>query len=85
MASRLTTGKQTVDLAAPAVSAVRVSRIRRDPPAVARKTVIPDRDERDRRTVVIGVLLFTLAIVIIIAGFAIGYTGWTPQQVTLRV
>lgn len=84
MASPLNTGKQTVDLASPAATATRGSRIRRDPPPVVRKTVIPDRDERDRRTVVIGVLAFALAIAIVIVGFAASYTGWTPQQVTMR-
>ena len=83
MASPLKTGKQTVDLAEPGA---RASRIRRDPPAVVRTTVIPDRDERDQSTVVIGVLIFALAIFIIILACA-GYSGsgWTPSQYTMRV
>lgn len=81
MASPLHTGKQSVKLAA---KGVRVSRIRRDPPPIAKKIVVPDRDERDERTVVIGVLAFTLAVIIIIIGFG-SYTGWTPRDYTAHM
>jgi hypothetical protein len=52
--------KQTVEL--------RPSKIRREPPAPAAQklTVLPDSPNRDTWTVVIGVLLFALAINIII-------------------
>ena len=49
--------------------APRPSRIRRDPPpqpAALRQTVLPDVAEREARTVVIGVMLFGVAIAIII-------------------
>ena len=51
MAAPVKSGKAPVSLAG---KGVRVSKIRRDPPPVARKTVVPDRDEVDRRSVAIG-------------------------------
>ena len=81
MASPLNTGKQPIKLGP---NGVRVSRIRRDPPPVAKKTVVPDRDELDERSVVIGVLAFTLAILVAIVGLS-AYGGWSPRQVTLEV
>ena len=81
MASPLQSGKQSVDLAS---SGPRVSRIRRDPPPVARKTVIPDRDERDQWTVAVGVTIFTLAIVAIIVGFS-SYDGWSPSDRVIHI
>ena len=67
------TGKQSVNLAPnlasnPASSGPRVSRIRRDPPpAVKEKVVDPEEDEQ--WTVVVGVLVFALAIFVIILAF----------------
>ena len=86
MASPLNTGKQTVDLATSAAPAVRGSRIRREPPPPERKTLVMGRGERDQNTVVIGVLVFALAIFILILAFA-GYTGsgWTPANYEMRV
>ena len=81
MASPLQTGKQSVKLAA---KGARVSRIRRDPPPIAKPEVIRDRDEVDQRTVVFGVLAFTLAIMVIVLGIS-AYAGWSPRQVTLEV
>ena len=81
MASPLTSGKQSVKLAS---GGVRVSKIRRDPPPIAKKIVVPDRDEMDQRAVVIGVLVFTLAILVAIIGIST-YGGWSPRQVTLEV
>jgi hypothetical protein len=80
MAAPLQTGKSTVKLGP---GGVRVSRIRRDPPPVAKKTVIPDRNEQDRREVPFGIIVFTLALVIAIVGLA--SFGWSPRQVTLEV
>ena len=61
MASPLKTGKQSVKLGP---NGARVSRIRRDPPPVAKKeTATFDREERDRRAVAIGILSFAFAIV----------------------
>ena len=79
MASPLQTGKQSVDLATPGVS-----RIRRDPPPVARKTVVPDRDDSHTRTVVIGVLAFAVAIVIAVIGISAA-TGWSPRHYTAHL
>jgi hypothetical protein len=84
MASPLNSGKQPVTLAPHGAPGARVSKIRRDPPPVARKTVIPDRDHRHSRTVPIGILAFALAIVIIVIGIG-SFAGWSPSQYTLVV
>jgi hypothetical protein len=80
MASPLQTGKQSVNLAA---SGERVSRIRRDPPPAVKELVVRDRDGRDQRTVVIGVVIFALALFVITVGFVSTY-GWTPSQYTVH-
>ena len=81
MAKPLQTAKPTVNLA---TGEKRVSKIRRDPPPVARKTVIPDRDETDRRTVAIGILVFTLAVVAVV--FALGsWAGWSPSDYKVNI
>ena len=88
MASPLPTGKQTVSLASPGLSgsksvrgsnSVTGSRIRRDPPPLAKDIAVPDPDQRDTRTVVLGILTFTLALVVIMIGVA-SYSGWTPRD-----
>jgi hypothetical protein len=81
MAKPLQSGKQTVKLGA---DGARVSKIRRDPPPVARKTVVPDRDETDKRAVAIGIVAFTLAVVVIVIAFG-SWAGWSPSQYTVRV
>ena len=81
MARPLHNGKQPVKLAA---DGARVSKIRRDPPPVVRKTVIPDRDETDRRAVAIGILAFTLAVVVVIIALG-SWAGWSPSEYTVRV
>ena len=62
--------KQSVNLAS---GPVRVSRIRRDPPPVARKAPGRERERdperREARTVVIGILTFEIALFIIVLGF----------------
>ena len=75
--------KKTVELK-PAAPGTRPSRIRRDPPTTARQTVVPERDERDQRVVVIGVLTFTLAILVIIVGFS-SYGGWRPSDYSVSL
>jgi hypothetical protein len=81
MASPLNSGKQTVDLAP---GAPRVSKIRRDPPPLVKKTVVPDRDGQDRRLAAVGIIAFALAIVVLI--IAIGsWAGWSPSQYTVRL
>ena len=88
MVSPLASGKQTVSLASPGLSgsksvrrsnSVTGSRIRRDPPPLAKDIAVPDPDQRDTRTVVIGILTFTLALVVIMIGVA-SYSGWTPRD-----
>ena len=46
--------------------------------------MVPDRDETDQRAVVIGVLAFTLAILVAIIGIS-ATSGWSLRQVTLEV
>ncbi|MEO6579995.1 MAG: hypothetical protein ABIN83_02440 [Sphingomicrobium sp.] len=76
MAAPLNTGKQSVRLGAPGVPG---SRIRRDPPAPVKELVVRERDERDTRTVVIGIITFAIAFTIL--ALAIGSTiGWSPRH-----
>ena len=64
MAAPLNTAKATVDLGAPGK---RGSRIRRDPPAKARKEMtIAERDERDRRATLLGIAAYTLGMVVVL-------------------
>lgn len=82
MAAPLTTAKATVDLAAPGV---RVSRIRRDPPPKPKKQLsLAERDERDRRTVVLGIARFTLAMVTVLMALS-HFAGWSPRQVVIDI
>jgi hypothetical protein len=81
MASPLKTGKQSVNLAA---GEVRVSRIRRDPPPAVKEIVVRDPEERDARTVVIGVVVFALALFVIAIGFS-SFAGWSPRQYTAHL
>jgi hypothetical protein len=81
MASPLPTAKPTVNLATPGV---RGSRIRRDPPPKIKEISIADRNERDRRNVLIGIVMSALLLVVILAGFA-SYSGWSPRQYTARL
>jgi hypothetical protein len=63
-------GKNTVELSP---AAPRPSKIRRDPPPpqrAAKLTVLPDDPEREAWTILIGVLLFGIAITVIIIGFS---------------
>ena len=77
MASPLKSGKAPVDLAGQG----RPSRIRRDPPPVARKTVIPDRDQTDRRGAAVGIIVIALAVVALLIA-AGSWAGWSPSQYT---
>jgi hypothetical protein len=81
MASPLQTGKKSVNLAS---SPARVSRIRRDPPPIPQKIAVRDPDERDARTVVIGIVSFALAIVIITIALSSAY-GWSPSQYNIEI
>ena len=80
MASPLATGKQSVDLS----GRVPGSRIRRDP-APARKTVVlRDRDEHNRRIVLVGVSAFALAIFIVLIGFSYAMS-WSPSRYEIHL
>ena len=61
-----------------------MSRIRRDPPPIAKKTIEQNPDERDMRAAVIGVIAFALAIAVITMAFSSGI-GWSPSQYTIEV
>ncbi len=81
MAAPLPTSKATVNLAAPGVKG---SRIRRDPPPIVKQSEIEDPRERDVRTVVTGLVVFTLAIAVVV--FAIGRAaGWSPAQEQVNI
>jgi len=82
MASPLNSAKQTVNLAEPEV---RVSRIRRDPPPAKLKQIsIEERNEHDRRNALIGIAVFTIALMIIIFAIA-SWAGWTPRTYVLHM
>ena len=81
MAKSLNSPKTPVSLAE---QAARPSRIRRDPPPVVRKTVIPDREEVDRRAVAIGIIAFGLAITVVVLAFG-GWAGWSPSEYTVEI
>ena len=81
MARPLQTGKKSVDLAP---SGPRVSRIRRDPPPAVKELVVRDPNERDTRMVVIGVVVFALALFVILIGFASAY-GWSPSEYVIHI
>lgn len=81
MAAPLPTRKQSVDLASPAV---RGSRIRRDPPPKVKEAIVLDPEDRDRREVVLGVVIFALALFVIVAAVA-SYNGWSPRQYTAHL
>ena len=82
MASPLPTGKKSVNLAS--APAVRVSRIRRDPPPKVKEVPLRDIEEHDRRNAVIGVVTFALALFVILVGFS-SVSGWSPSEYTLRL
>ena len=82
MAQPLQTAKPSVDLAK---AGPRVSKIRRDPPpAKVKEIVFRDREERDRSDVLIGVLVFALAIFALTVAFGV-YSGWSPREYTIQV
>ena len=74
-------GKKAVNLAS---DGVRVSRIRRDPPPKVKEVVVSDPEEHDRRNAIIGILAFTLALVVIILGVS-SFAGWTPRDYTVEL
>ena len=81
MASPILPGKKSVDLATPAV---RVSRIRRDPPPPVKVVSAVEVKERDSRAVVVGVVLIALALFIALIGLS-NAAGWSPSQYTIEI
>jgi hypothetical protein len=81
MASPLASGKKTVNLASKGVPG---SRIRRDPPPVVKALPVRDPEDLDRRDVLIGILVFTLALFVIMLAFA-AWSGWTPRTYIVEV
>jgi hypothetical protein len=81
MASPLKTTKQAVDLAAPAV---RVSRIRRDPPPPVKIVTAAEIKERDARSMAIGITVLALAAFVLLLA-ATNAAGWSPSQYTINI
>jgi hypothetical protein len=81
MASPLASGKQSVNLGS---SGVPGSRIRRDPPPAVKELVVPDVEQREWRTVIIGILSVTIALIIILIGIS-SISGWTPRDYIVQV
>ena len=81
MASPHQPGKKSVDLATPAV---RVSRIRRDPPPPVTVVSAVEVKERDSRAVVLGVVLMAVALFIVMIGLS-NAAGWSPSQYTIHI
>ena len=81
MASPLKNAKQSVNLAAPRVPG---SRIRRDPPPAVKEVTVVDLEDRDRRDVIVGVLVFALALFVILIGFS-SFTGWSPADYEIHL
>jgi hypothetical protein len=71
--------KPSVDLAAPAV---RVSRIRRDPPPPVKEITAADIKDQDARSVFIGVTTIALALFVIHLAVS-NSAGWSPRQYTV--
>jgi hypothetical protein len=80
MAQPLHSGKQAVDLAS---AGPRVSRIRRDPPPAVKETLV-ELEESDQTIVVVGVLVFALAIFVLVLAFGI-YSTWSPSEYTIEL
>ena len=80
MAQPLHTGKQPVNLAS---AGPRVSRIRRDPPPAVKATIV-EVEESDETAVLVGVLVFALAIFVLVLAFGI-YSAWSPSEYTIEM
>ena len=82
MAAPLKSAKATVNLAS---GEVKVSRIRRDPPPKpVREMTLRERNERDMRIAVVGILAFAFVTFALL--MAIGhFTGWSPRDVVIRI
>ena len=81
MASPLQSRKQAVDLAAPAV---RVSRIRRDPPPPVRQVTAAEIKEREGRSIAIGITALALAAFVLLLA-ATNAAGWSPSQYVIHI
>ncbi len=81
MASPFQTSKKAVDLAAPAV---RVSRIRRDPPPPVKVVTAGEIKDRDARNVVIGIIAFSLILFVTLMGVS-NVAGWSFSRYIAQV
>ena len=81
MASPSPRAKKTVDMAAPAL---RVSRIRRDPPPPERKVTAGEVRESEAWSVVLGIGLMALALLVILVALN-NAAGWSPSQYTVYI
>lgn len=73
--------KQTVNLAAARVPG---SRIRRNPPPAPRKEPVLDREDREKISVTVGIVVFTFALVVLVAAIGV-YAGWSPRDVHMFI
>jgi len=76
--------KKSVDLGSS--PGPRVSRIRRDSPPPVKPRELRHPDQVSRSAVVVGVIVFAIAMVVILIAFSIfSGMGWTPRNYTIRV
>ena len=81
MASPSPRANQSVNLAAPAT---RGSRIRRDPPPVTKELREVDVEEREARTMAIGVTAFAAALFVIAIAVS-NAAGWSPSHISVNL
>jgi len=81
MASPLQSRKQAVDLAAPAV---RVSRIRRDPPPKVKLVTAAEIKDREERSMAIGITVLALAAFVLLLAVT-NAAGWSPSQYVIHI
>lgn len=82
MARPLQSRKQSVDLGSS--PGPRVSKIRRDPPPPEKPKALRHPDVVNRSDVVVGVMAFTLALVVLIFAFG-SYSGWSLKEYRLEL
>lgn len=84
MARPTPTAKPSVNLASnPASAEPRASRIRRDPPPPAKEKIVYT-DEDEQWAVIVGILVFALAIFAIILAFS-SYSSWSAKDHPIEV
>ena len=81
MAAPLQSRKQSVDMAKPAL---RVSKIRRDPPPPVKIVSAAEIRDRDARDIVIGIIAFALALFVVIMAIS-NAAGWSLSDYIVEV